>query len=262
MRDFVHWVMVGEELRQGVLGPGHGPGRDRGALRGRRRRGAGGALRTVERGVSLYLPHQRQRRAVGAYVVLALFMATLGIAFFRIQVLRSSTWELRAESNRIRQIPIPVPRGIIYDRNGKILADNVPGYAITLLPGPLDSARATLDRMSRVRRPLARAHRPRHRDDVPLRPRSRRGRGRRLRHGVGHRGAEVRISRRLRRDAAAPPLRAGERREPRARLRGRDHRQRAGLRRTFPRTATSRAWSSARTGSRRSTRPSCRADPG
>jgi len=98
--------------------------------------------------VSLYLPHQRQRRAVGAYLVLGLFMATLGIAFFRIQVLRSSTWELRAESNRIRQIPIPVPRGIIYDRNGKILADNVPGYAITLLPGPLDSARATLDRMS------------------------------------------------------------------------------------------------------------------
>jgi penicillin-binding protein 2 len=99
--------------------------------------------------VSLYLPHQRQRRAVGAYAALSVFMATLGIAFFRIQVLKSSTWELRAESNRIRQVPIPTPRGIIYDRNGKILADNVPGYAITLLPGPLDSARATLERMSK-----------------------------------------------------------------------------------------------------------------
>jgi penicillin-binding protein 2 len=99
--------------------------------------------------MTLYLPHQRQRRAVGAYVVLSIFMATLGIAFFRIQVLRSSTWELRAESNRIRQLPIPAPRGIIYDRKGKILADNVPGYAITILPGPLDSARATLDRMSK-----------------------------------------------------------------------------------------------------------------
>jgi penicillin-binding protein 2 len=34
----------------------------------------------------------------------------------------------------VRQLPVPAPRGIIYDRNGRILADNVPGYAITLLP--------------------------------------------------------------------------------------------------------------------------------
>jgi len=98
--------------------------------------------------MSMHLPHQRQRRAIGVYVVLGLMMSTLAIAFFRIQVLRSSTWELRAESNRIRQLPVPTPRGIIYDRNGEILADNVPGYAITLLPGPLDSARATLRRLS------------------------------------------------------------------------------------------------------------------
>jgi penicillin-binding protein 2 len=98
--------------------------------------------------VSLHLPHERQRRALGAYTVLAIFMVALAVSFFRIQVLRSSTWELRAESNRIRQLPVPTPRGIIYDRNGRILADNVPGYAITLLPGPLDSMRATLARMS------------------------------------------------------------------------------------------------------------------
>jgi len=98
--------------------------------------------------VSLYLPHERQRRALGVYLVLAVFMVTLAIAFFRIQVLRSSTWELRAESNRIRQLPVPTPRGIIYDREGRILADNVPGYAITVLPGPIDSVRATLNRMS------------------------------------------------------------------------------------------------------------------
>jgi penicillin-binding protein 2 len=98
--------------------------------------------------VSLHLPHNRQRRAAGAYAVLALFMAALGAAFFRIQVLRSSTWELRAESNRIRQLAVPTPRGVIFDRNGRILADNVPGYAITIPPGPLDSVRATLRRLS------------------------------------------------------------------------------------------------------------------
>jgi penicillin-binding protein 2 len=98
--------------------------------------------------MSIHLPHERRRRAVGAYVVLGLVMTTLAGAFFRIQILGSNAWELRAESNRVRQLPVPTPRGIIYDRQGRILADNVPGYAITLLPSPLDSARATLNRIS------------------------------------------------------------------------------------------------------------------
>jgi len=98
--------------------------------------------------MSIHLPHERQRRALGAYVILAIVMGTLVASFFRIQVLRSSQWELRANANRIRQLPIPTPRGVIYDRNGEILADNVPGWQITLLPQPMDSARATLQRMS------------------------------------------------------------------------------------------------------------------
>lgn len=93
-------------------------------------------------------PHARRRRAYGAYVVIALFMGTLVVSFFRIQVLRSSVWELKAESNRLRQLPVMAPRGTIYDRNGRILADNVPGYAITILPGRPDSVRHTLERMS------------------------------------------------------------------------------------------------------------------
>ena len=98
--------------------------------------------------MKVHHPHARRRRAQGAYIVIALFMVALIIPFFRLQVLRSDTWELRAESNRIRQLPVPSPRGTIYDRDGRILADNVPGYAVTLLPGPRDSIRATLDRLS------------------------------------------------------------------------------------------------------------------
>jgi penicillin-binding protein 2 len=83
-------------------------------------------------------------------MVVAVLMSVLGAAFFRVQIVRSATWALRAESNRLRQLPVPAPRGTIYDRNGLILADNVPGYAITLLPGPVDSIRATLGRMRDV----------------------------------------------------------------------------------------------------------------
>lgn len=93
-------------------------------------------------------PLARRRRANGAYVIVVLFMSTLIASFFRIQVLRSDQWELQAESNRLRQLPVAAPRGTIYDRNGTILADNVPGYAIILLPGPPDSIRSTLERMA------------------------------------------------------------------------------------------------------------------
>jgi penicillin-binding protein 2 len=92
-------------------------------------------------------PLARRRRARGVYGVIVLLMGVLGAVFFRVQVLRSSVWTLRAESNRLRPLMIPAPRGTIYDREGRILADNVPGYAITLLPAPPDSVRATLDRM-------------------------------------------------------------------------------------------------------------------
>ena len=98
--------------------------------------------------MNVFHPHMRRMRARGAYIVLALVVGALIAGFFRVQVLRSSTWELRAESNRIRQVPIPAPRGTIYDRNGRILADNAPGYAITLVPMPRDSARAVLGRLA------------------------------------------------------------------------------------------------------------------
>ncbi len=97
--------------------------------------------------MNVHHAHERRRRARSAQVFIALLLGVLTVAFFRLQVLGSDTWELRSTSNRIRLLPLPAPRGIIYDRHGNILADNVPGYAITLLPGPLAEARETLERM-------------------------------------------------------------------------------------------------------------------
>jgi len=98
--------------------------------------------------MNVYHPHRRRARAQGVYLVLAVLVGVLVVGFFRVQVLRSSTWELRAESNRIRRVPVPAPRGTIYDRDGRIIADNVPGYAITLHPMRTDSARAVLGRLA------------------------------------------------------------------------------------------------------------------
>lgn len=92
--------------------------------------------------------HAVQRRAsAGRAIVLTIFGA-LTVAFFRVQILSSARYELQSETNRLREVPIPAPRGLIVDRNGVVLADNVPGYSIALLAGSVDSLLATMDRLS------------------------------------------------------------------------------------------------------------------
>jgi penicillin-binding protein 2 len=98
--------------------------------------------------VNVHHPHALQERAVGIYVVTAVLVGVLLVGFFRIQVLLGEEHKLRAASNRVRTLPVPAPRGTIYDRNGLIVADNVPGYQVTVLPAPVDTVRATLDRMA------------------------------------------------------------------------------------------------------------------
>src|ERR1043165_2881541 len=67
------------------------------------------------------------------YLVLAIFVA-LGIRFYVLQVTRHDDYVARAENNRIREIPIPAPRGQILDRNGVLLVDNKPASNIVIYP--------------------------------------------------------------------------------------------------------------------------------
>ena len=85
------------------------------------------------------------RRAERAGIARWFFVATflvLVVAFFRTQVVQHERFRVRAEKNRLRIVPLVAPRGIIYDRNGLIIAENVPGYAIKLLAPSQDSLHA------------------------------------------------------------------------------------------------------------------------
>jgi penicillin-binding protein 2 len=103
-------------------------------------------------------PNEVARRARTVRVVLALVMASLGLAFFRVQVLRSSQYALQADGNRMREVPLVAPRGIIYDRKGEIIAENLPGYTVSLLSPSTDSLQTALDALGRIV-PIDESHR-------------------------------------------------------------------------------------------------------
>lgn len=92
-------------------------------------------------------PLSRQSRAKGGIIAMATLMALLAGAFFWAQVLTFGSWNLKSDLNRLRQLQVPAPRGTIFDRNGSILADNVPGYAVVLLPDQRDTIRGRLERL-------------------------------------------------------------------------------------------------------------------
>ena len=83
----------------------------------------------------------------------AAIMVLVGVLLFRVgflQVLRYGYYETRSQDNRMRVQVMPPVRGLIYDRNGVVLADNLPAYRLEIVPEQVDDVNATLDRLSRI----------------------------------------------------------------------------------------------------------------
>jgi len=64
-----------------------------------------------------------------AAVIIFLFLIT---GFWNLQVQNEQMYNEQAERNRIRQLPIPAPRGKILDRDGRVIVDNHSSYSLIL----------------------------------------------------------------------------------------------------------------------------------
>ncbi|HEX5819001.1 MAG TPA: hypothetical protein VFY20_08985, partial [Gemmatimonadales bacterium] len=100
--------------------------------------------------MKVFDPIELQNRMSVARWVLAGAFLVLGGAFFKVQVLQHEKYQLRAETNRLRPVPLTPPRGTILDRNGNVIAENLPGYTVKLLAPNADSLRAVLGRLATV----------------------------------------------------------------------------------------------------------------
>lgn len=73
----------------------------------------------------------RLRMSVLGIVVFALFAALFSRLWY-LQVMVSDQYEVAAQANRIRVVPVEAPRGRILDRNGKVLVDNRVSVQVTI----------------------------------------------------------------------------------------------------------------------------------
>lgn len=95
-------------------------------------------------------PNEMLRRARVARGLLFALFAALGAAFFRTQVLQNAEYELASQNNRLREVPLPGARGIIYDRKGEIIAENLPGYRVSIISPTEDSLRSALRTLAKI----------------------------------------------------------------------------------------------------------------
>ena len=74
------------------------------------------------------------RRTFIAFVGVVVLLLILFSNLYSLQIASYEKYQTRSNSNRIKLLPVAPNRGLIYDRNGVILADNKPIYSLAVIP--------------------------------------------------------------------------------------------------------------------------------
>jgi penicillin-binding protein 2 len=89
-----------------------------------------------------------QRVIVSGIIVVGLTSIVVG-RLTQLQVLNYEYFSAQSQGNRIRVQPLPPTRGLIFDRNGAVLAENLPSYQLELTPEQVPDTSETLARLAR-----------------------------------------------------------------------------------------------------------------
>jgi len=89
-------------------------------------------------------------RALAGFLIIALSLIGLGIRFAYLEITRHDELALRSDSNRIVTRPLAPGRGLIYDRNGVLLADNVAAFRLEVTPEQVKNMSKTLAALREV----------------------------------------------------------------------------------------------------------------
>ena len=91
-----------------------------------------------------------ERRALVAGALIAVLTLALIGRLVILQVVRHDYYTELSQGNRVRIEPIPAARGLILDRNGKLLAGNQPAYQLELVPEEVPDVNAALHGLAKL----------------------------------------------------------------------------------------------------------------
>lgn len=89
-------------------------------------------------------------RAVALLVMSGLMIAALVGRLIYLQILAHEHYTMLSEDNRIKILPEPPNRGLIYDRHGVLLAENLPAYRLEITPEQIRDMDDTLRRLGEI----------------------------------------------------------------------------------------------------------------
>jgi penicillin-binding protein 2 len=89
-------------------------------------------------------------RIVVAFVVIILLTSGLIVRLIYLQIVGHEHYSSLAKDNSIKIVPLVPTRGIIYDRHGKVLAENMPSYSLELIPEQISNMDETLLRLQKL----------------------------------------------------------------------------------------------------------------
>lgn len=94
--------------------------------------------------------HQREAKLFrNRVVVMAIFMlglvSTLLFRYHNLQIVNYEEYATQSDRNRVHVQPIPPTRGLIFDRNGMLLADNKPSFTLSVVSSSAEELNNTIE---------------------------------------------------------------------------------------------------------------------
>ena len=91
-----------------------------------------------------------QQRGVAALIVAGVLLAILTGRLVYLQIMNTDHYTTLSRNNRVGIVPIPPTRGLIYDRNGVLLAENLPSFSLEIVPERVADLKQTLERLRKL----------------------------------------------------------------------------------------------------------------
>ncbi len=89
-------------------------------------------------------------RAIVAFVGIVCLLLAVMVRLFYLQVMKHEHFQTLSQDNRVKIVPVPPTRGLIYDRNGVPLAENQISFSLEVIPEQVGNLTKTLDDLSKV----------------------------------------------------------------------------------------------------------------